>query len=40
MAWWAYNSPIAWPGYDRERSTLWRVGLLLGDDERAALEAE
>jgi hypothetical protein len=40
MAWWQYDAAIRWPGYDAERSTLWRAGLLLGDDERAALEAE
>ena len=42
LAWWQYDAPVTvkWPGYERERSTLWQAGLLLGDDERAALEAE
>ena len=39
LAWWQYDAPIRWPGYDAERSTLYEAGLL-GDDERAALEAE
>lgn len=39
LAWWQYDAPIRWPGYDAERSTIYEAGLL-GDDERAALEAE
>lgn len=38
-AWWQYDSPVPWPGYEREQSTLHQADLL-GDDERAALEAE
>jgi hypothetical protein len=39
MAWWSYEAPIPWPGYERERSTLYAAGLL-GEDEKAELEAE
>ena len=39
QAWWEYEASIAWPGYDRERSTLYAAGLL-GEEEKAALEAE
>jgi hypothetical protein len=39
QAWWRYEAPIPWPGLDRERSTLYQAGLL-GDDEKAELEAE
>ena len=41
QAWWQYDAPppLRWPGYDRERSTLYE-GDLLGEDEKAALEAE
>lgn len=38
MAWWGYDAPIKWPGYDRERSTLWQADGLLGAEERARLE--
>src|SRR5215468_12791341 len=27
-AWWKYDSPIPYPGYDREQSTLYEAGLL------------
>jgi hypothetical protein len=27
QAWWEYEASIAWPGYDRERSTLYAAGL-------------
>jgi hypothetical protein len=36
QAWWRYDAPIAYPGYDLERSTLFEAGLL-SDDERAEL---
>jgi hypothetical protein len=39
LAWWQYDAPIAWPGYELERSALHDAGLL-GDDERAAVVAE
>jgi hypothetical protein len=40
-AWWCFEGHgLAYPGYDRERSTLWAAGLLLDDNERGALEAE
>ena len=39
QAWWQYDSPIPWPGCDRERSALYAAGLL-GEEEKAALEAE
>src|SRR6516225_1885744 len=39
MAWWQYEAAIPWPGYDRERSTLYSAGLL-GEDEKTELEAE
>jgi hypothetical protein len=39
QAWWSYDSPIPWPGYDSERSTLYEAGLL-GAEEAHALEAE
>jgi hypothetical protein len=38
QAWWDYDSPIPWPGYERERSALWRAGALT-EDERVELEA-
>jgi hypothetical protein len=38
-AWWEYDSPIRYRGYDRERSILYEAGML-GDGERIALEAE
>jgi hypothetical protein len=39
QAWWRYDAPnIPYPGYARERSTLWAAGLL-GKQERHALEA-
>src|SRR5262249_40158072 len=36
-AWWAFDSDLEHPGYDRERSTLWRAGVL-SEAERAELE--
>ena len=36
--WWLFESPIAWPGYDRERSALYDAELL-EDGERAELLA-
>ena len=39
QAWWRYDSPIPWPGIDRERSTLYAAGLL-GEAEKAVLECE
>ena len=39
MAWWRYDSPIPWPGYEAERSTLYAAGLL-GEEEKTVLEAE
>jgi hypothetical protein len=39
QAWWAYDAPIPWPGYDAERSTLYAAGLL-DVEEKAQLEAE
>lgn len=36
QAWWTYDSPIPWPGYDCERSTLFEAGLL-GEEEREHL---
>jgi hypothetical protein len=28
VAWWAFEAPFEYPGYDRERSTLYAAGLL------------
>jgi hypothetical protein len=28
QAWWRYESPIPWPGFALERSSLWEAGLL------------
>jgi hypothetical protein len=39
QAWWQYDAPIPYPGYERERSTLYQAELL-GDDERVELEVE
>src|SRR5262245_40120793 len=40
MAWWEFDAgALKHPGYDRERSTLWRAGHLTAD-EKAALERE
>jgi hypothetical protein len=36
QAWWQYDSPIPYPGYDHERSTLYTANLL-AEDERAEL---
>jgi hypothetical protein len=38
-AWWALESAISFPGYDRERAVLFEAELL-GEEERAELEAE
>jgi len=43
MAWWYLEAPVlglAWPGADRQRSTLWRAPGVLGESERAEVEAE
>jgi hypothetical protein len=37
MAWWEFDASVAYPGYDHERSTLWRMGVL-DTEEKAALE--
>ena|SRR5262249_22003225 len=34
QAWWKYESPIPWPGFNLERSTLWAAGLLSADEAR------
>jgi len=39
MAFWEYDSTIAFPGPDRERSALYDAGLL-GEEEAHALETE
>jgi hypothetical protein len=40
MAWWEFDAgDLKHPGYDRERSTLWRAGVL-SESERTELEAE
>ena len=39
VAWWRYDSPIPYPGYDLERSALYEAGLL-GEQEREQLVAE
>jgi hypothetical protein len=42
LAWWQYDAPglgLRWPGYDRERSTLYEAGLL-ADEEKAELLAD
>ena len=40
MGWWEFEAgDLRYPGYDLERSTLWRAGLL-SVDEKAALEVE
>ena len=38
LAWWRFESSLAWPGRDRERSALFRAGVL-SEDERAELVA-
>jgi hypothetical protein len=37
IAWWKFESPIPWPGYNLARSTLWAAGLC-GAAEARALE--
>jgi hypothetical protein len=37
LAWWRYESPIPWPGFNLERSTLWTANLL-GTAEKRELE--
>lgn len=37
VAWWKYESLIPWPGFNRERSTLWAANLL-GAAEARELE--
>ena len=39
LAWWRYDSPIPYPGYDREQSTLYEAGLIEAA-ERDELVAE
>jgi hypothetical protein len=39
MAWWEFDASAAYPGYDRERSTLWRMDVL-DAEEKAVLERE
>lgn len=39
QAWWRYESPIPWPGFNLERSSLWAAGLL-GAAEKRALEQD
>src|SRR5262249_14579976 len=40
MAWWEFDAgDLKHPGYDRERSTLWRANVL-SEAERTELEAE
>jgi len=36
VAWWAFEAPIGYPGYNRERSTLYGAGLL-AEGEREEL---
>jgi hypothetical protein len=38
QAWWAYEASIAFPGIERQASTLYAAGIL-GEAEKAALEA-
>jgi hypothetical protein len=37
LAWWKFEAKIPWPGFNRERSTLWEANLL-GATERRQLE--
>jgi hypothetical protein len=37
QGWWKFESQIPWPGFSRERSTLWEANLL-GAAERRELE--
>jgi hypothetical protein len=39
MGWWDYEAEIAYPGYEREQSTLYDAGLL-DEEEKAELEAK
>jgi hypothetical protein len=39
QAWWQFESPIPYPGYDREQATLYQAGLL-GEEEAASLVNE
>ena len=39
MAWWWFDAPIPYPGYDLERSILYEAGLL-GEQERESLISE
>jgi hypothetical protein len=39
VAWWQYDSPVPYPGPDKERSALYLAGLL-GAEEKVELEAE
>jgi len=39
IAWWKFESPLRWPGFDRERSALW-AARLLSNTEMQQLEAQ
>src|SRR5262249_19208812 len=39
QAWWRFEAPFAYPGFNLEKSTLWAANLL-GAAERRALEAD
>jgi hypothetical protein len=39
QAWWRYEAPFKYPGFNREKSALWEAGLL-GEEEVARLEQE
>ena len=36
MAWWTFEAPIKFPGYERQQSALFEAGLL-GEEERPRL---
>ena len=41
MGWWEFDAgDLKHPGYDRERSTLWRAPGVLSESERVEVEAE
>jgi len=35
QAWWKFEAPFKYPGFNQERSTLWAAGLLGGAEARA-----
>ena len=39
MAWWTFEAPIKFPGYERQQSALFEAGLL-GEEEAATLVSE